>query len=213
MKKQIYTSAEEVIEAVAAGRMVIVVDDEARENEGDLICAAESITPEQVNFMATHGKGLICVAMESERLAQLGLRRMVADDINHSPFGTAFMESVDAAADITTGISATDRAITIKLLVDTAVGAEGFVKPGHIFPLEADARGVLGRPGHTEAAVDLSKAAGCFPAGVICEILNDDGSMARLSDLVPYAEKHTIPMCRVADLISYRQQQESVPPA
>ncbi|MFP6907207.1 MAG: 3,4-dihydroxy-2-butanone-4-phosphate synthase [Verrucomicrobiota bacterium] len=212
MKNPSNNTLADVIEAIAAGQMVIVVDDESRENEGDLVCAAETITAEQVNFMASHGKGLICVALEDDRLEQLALHKMVEDCSNHSPYGTAFMVSVDASDGITTGISANDRAVTIARLADRELGAEGFVKPGHVFPLQANARGVLGRPGHTEAAVDLTKAAGLFPAGVICEILNADGGMARMSDLEPYAEQHHLPICRVADLVAFRRQNETVPP-
>lgn len=198
---------EDAIEDIRAGRLIIVADDEQRENEGDLVIAAEKVTPEAVNFMAKYGRGLICVAMDGRRLAELGLSRMV-------PFGegdrykTAWMQSVDARHGISTGISARDRAVTIRLLVDEQACAEDFVRPGHVFPLEAVEGGVLRRAGHTEAAVDLARLAGLKPAGVICEILNDDGTMARMPDLRVFAKKHGLKLITIADLIAYRRRRE-----
>lgn len=194
----------DVIAAVRRGEIVIVTDDEKRENEGDLICAAEAVTPEVINFMARYGRGLICVALEADRLQKLDIqpaRRRGRRD----HFNTAFMESVDARDGITTGISAADRARTIHLLVDTATQADDLVSPGHIFPLQAVPGGVLERPGHTEAAVDLAALAGLPRAGVICEIIRDDGTMARLPDLIEFAAHHELKMTSVADLIRYRQ--------
>lgn len=203
-----FNTVEEVIADVAAGRMVVVVDDEDRENEGDLIFAADLATPELVNFMASHGRGLICVAVEGDQCARLGLAKMVYKSENKAPFQTAFMDSVDAAEGITTGISAADRARTIALLADPVITPQALVKPGHIFPLEAHPRGVLARPGHTESGVDLARAAGRQPAAAICEILNEDGSMARLPDLKRLAREHNLKICSVADIIAYRQRTE-----
>ncbi len=198
---------ENAIAAIAAGRMIVVVDDANRENEGDLVIAAETIDDQAVNFMATHGRGLICTALTSDRLAALGLSPMRPIN-NGDKFQTAFMESVDARQGVTTGISAADRAHTIKRLVDPDATRHDFISPGHTFPLEARNGGVLRRAGHTEAAVDLARLAGLAPAGVICEILRDDGQMARLPDLQEFAAKHGLDIISVADLIAYRRRQE-----
>jgi 3,4-dihydroxy 2-butanone 4-phosphate synthase / GTP cyclohydrolase II len=188
----------------AAGKMVVVVDDENRENEGDLICAAQSVTPDQINFMAVHARGLICIAMTGDRLDRLDLPLMVSN--NTDPNQTAFTVSIDASphAGVTTGISADDRTRTIQLAIDPNTKPEDLRRPGHIFPLRARDGGVLKRAGHTEAAVDLARLAGLSPAGVICEIQNSDGSMARLPDLVTYAQTHHLKIISIADLISYR---------
>jgi len=186
--------------------MLVVVDDEDRENEGDLTAAAELTTAETINFMATHGRGLICVALTPERCDQLGLRMMAAE--NTSRFGTAFTESVDARRGVTTGISAHDRALTVKVLVDDASGPEDLARPGHTFPIRAREGGVLVRAGQTEAAVDLARLAGLKPAGVICEIMHADGTMARVPQLEEFCRKHQIKMISVADLIRYRLQHE-----
>jgi 3,4-dihydroxy 2-butanone 4-phosphate synthase/GTP cyclohydrolase II len=205
-RKSGFSPLDDVIAAIRQGQMVIVTDDEQRENEGDLICAAELITPEQINFMARFGRGLICVAMTADRLEALDIRPMRKRG-KRDHFNTAFMESVDARADITTGISARDRAQTIRLLVDEQSEPADLVSPGHVFPLEAVAEGVLQRPGHTEAAVDLARLAGLKPAGVICEIIRDDGGMARLPDLLEFAQQHQLLLTSVADLVRYRQKQ------
>lgn len=198
-----FSPVPEAIDAIRDGHLVIVTDDENRENEGDLICAAEHVTPALINFMARFGRGLICVAMKRERLTALDIRpaRKRGD---RDYFNTAFMESVDAKEGITTGISAHDRAHTIKLLVAPGTQAEDLVTPGHIFPLEARNKGVMDRPGHTEAAVDLAKLAGLQGAGVICEIIRDDGAMARLPDLITFAEEHDLLITSVADLVNWR---------
>ena len=198
---------EDVLSAIRAGEMVVVTDDERRENEGDLVMAAEHATDRAVNFMATHGRGLICVALTHERLHKLRIDRMAT---RHSgdPFRTAFMESVDARQGVTTGISAHDRARTIAVLIDEASTEEDLVSPGHLFPLEAMEGGVLRRAGHTEASVDLARLAGCQPAGVICEILREDGSMARLPELCEFARQRGLKMTCVADLIAYRRRTE-----
>ncbi|HUA65123.1 MAG TPA: bifunctional 3,4-dihydroxy-2-butanone-4-phosphate synthase/GTP cyclohydrolase II [Alphaproteobacteria bacterium] len=200
------------IEAVAAdirkGRTVIVVDDADRENEGDLILAAQHVTPAAVNFMARHGRGLICVPTTSERLQQLGIERMVRQ--NRESFRTDFQISVDAARGITTGISAADRAETIRIMADPTAVPEDLVQPGHVFPLRARPGGVLQRAGHTEAAVDLAEVAGCRPIGVLCEILNDDGTMARLPQLFKFAKKHKLKICTIEDLIQFRRTREKL---
>src|SRR5687768_10204758 len=189
-KKTEFDSIETVIDNIKRGKMVILVDDADRENEGDVIMAAEHVTPEAVNFMAKYGRGLICVPTTSERLKQLGIERMVSN--NRETFKTDFQATVDAARNITTGISAADRAETIRVMADPTAAAEDLVQPGHVFPLRAKAGGVLQRAGHTEAAVDLARLAGCRPIAVICEILNDDGSMARLPELRRFAKKHRL---------------------
>src|SRR5213594_3445009 len=206
--RQRFNSIESVISDVQAGKMVIVVDDADRENEGDLIMGAQFVTPENVNFMAKHGRGLICVPTISERLQQLGIERMVRQ--NRETFGTDFQISVDAARGITTGISAADRAQTIRIMAEPTAVPEELVQPGHVFPLRAKPGGVLQRAGHTEAAVDLVKLAGCRPIGVICEIMSDDGSMARLPELVDFARKHSLKICTIEELIKYRRTREKL---
>src|SRR4051812_47657098 len=187
-KKSEFDSIESVVADIKRGRMVILVDDADRENEGDLIMAAEHVTPQAVNFMAKHGRGLICAPTTSERLKQLGIERMVSN--NRETFKTDFQATVDAAKNITTGISAADRAETIRVLADPTAAPEDLVQPGHVFPLRAKAGGVLQRAGHTEAAVDLARLAACRPIAVICEIMSDDGSMARLPELRRFVQKH-----------------------
>ncbi len=196
----------EIIEEFRNGRMIILVDNEDRENEGDIIVAAEYCTPEAINFMATYGRGLICIAMTDERLSQLGLQLMVPE--NTDKFCTAFTVSVDASDGTTTGISAHDRSRTVKVLIDKHSRPEDLNKPGHIFPLAAKKGGVLVRAGHTEGSVDLSKLAGLYPSAVMCEILNDDGTMARRPDLDKFAEKHNLKIATIEDLIKYRQHKE-----
>ncbi|MGC8743048.1 MAG: bifunctional 3,4-dihydroxy-2-butanone-4-phosphate synthase/GTP cyclohydrolase II [Verrucomicrobiia bacterium] len=205
-KKIEFDSIDSVLLDIKNGKMVIVVDDENRENEGDLVMAAEYVTAEAVNFMAKFGRGLICVPTTAERLRQLGIEEMVAQ--NRDTFKTDFQVSVDAAKGITTGISAADRAKTIKVIADLRSTPEDLVQPGHVFPLRAKPGGVLQRAGHTEAAVDLAKLAGCRPVGVICEILNDDGTMARLPQLIKFAKKHRLKICSIEDLIKYRRSRE-----
>jgi 3,4-dihydroxy 2-butanone 4-phosphate synthase/GTP cyclohydrolase II len=201
-----FAGIEPAIEEIRRGRMVLVVDDEDRENEGDLVMAADMVTPEAVNFMARHGRGLICVPMTGERLDELKITMMVSD--NTAPLGTAFTVTVDARRGVTTGTSAYDRAVTIRTLVDPATRAEDLTRPGHILPLRAVPGGVLRRAGHTEAAVDLARLAGCSPAGVICEVLDDDGSMARLPQLTALASHHGLPLITIKDLIGYRSRKE-----
>jgi len=203
-----FNTIESVIADMQAGKMVIVVDDADRENEGDLIMAAQFATPRDVNFMAQHGRGLICVPTTSERLQQLGIERMVRQ--NRETFKTDFQISVDAARGITTGISAPDRAETIRIMADPTTVPEDLVQPGHVFPLRARPGGVLQRAGHTEAAVDLARLAGCRPIAVICEILKRDGSMARLPDLVKFAKRHRLKICTIADLIHFRRTREKL---
>lgn len=199
---------EAAVEDIQAGRMVIVVDDADRENEGDLVMAAQCVSPEAVNFMAKHGRGLICVPTTGERLQQLGVERMVVQ--NRETFKTDFQVSVDAARGITTGISAGDRAQTIRVMADPTAVPEDLVQPGHVFPLRAKAGGVLQRAGHTEAAVDLARLAGCRPVAVICEIMSDDGSMARLPELREFARKHQLRICSIEELIQYRRTREKL---
>jgi 3,4-dihydroxy 2-butanone 4-phosphate synthase / GTP cyclohydrolase II len=209
-KEIVLDSIDEAIEAIKMGDMVIVVDDEDRENEGDFICAAELITPEKVNFMAKFGRGLICVSIPEERCDALNLDLMV-NDKNTAPNQTAFTVSVDKIGDgCTTGISATDRAKTIYALADPTTKPEDLGRPGHIFPLKAKTKGVLRRAGHTEAAVDLTRMAGLVPAGVLVEIMNDDGSMARLPDLIEVAREHQMKIVSIKDLIAYRLNKESL---
>ena len=205
---QRFISIEAAITDLQQGKMVIVVDDADRENEGDVIMAAQFVTPAAVNFMAKHGRGLICVPTTSERLQQLGIERMVRQ--NRETFKTDFQVSVDAARGITTGISAGDRAVTIRIMAEPTAVPEDLVQPGHVFPLRARPGGVLQRAGHTEAAVDLVQLAGCRPIGVICEIMNDDGSMARLPQLVKFARKHRLKICAIADLIQFRREREKL---
>ena len=205
---QRFNSIESVIADLRRGRMVIVVDDADRENEGDLIMAAQFVTPAAVNFMAKHGRGLICAPTTSERLQQLGIERMVRQ--NRETFKTDFQVSVDAARGITTGISAGDRAETIRIMAEPTAVSEDLIAPGHVFPLRARPGGVLQRAGHTEAAVDLVQLAGCRPIGVICEIMSDDGSMARMPELVKFALKHRLKICSIADLIQFRREREKL---
>jgi 3,4-dihydroxy 2-butanone 4-phosphate synthase/GTP cyclohydrolase II len=203
-----FASIEEAIEQFRQGRMVIIVDDEDRENEGDLAIAAEKVTPASINFMAKHGRGLICLTMTEERCNKLELPLMVQD--NTSSFGTAFTVSIEARGKITTGISAADRAATVLTAIDPATRPEDLLRPGHIFPLRAKKGGVLKRAGQTEASVDLATLAGLKPAGVICEIMNDDGTMARVPDLLEVAREHGLAMITVSDLISYRLRHETL---
>jgi len=193
---------------IRAGRMVILVDDEDRENEGDLCMAAESITPEAINFMAMHGRGLICLALDEEQVARLELPMMAAPGRNGPPLGTAFTVSVEARTGVTTGISAADRAHTVRVAIRPDAHPEDLVTPGHVFPLKARRGGVLVRAGQTEGSVDLARLAGLRPAGVICEIMNDDGTMARMPDLEAFAAKHDLLIVTIADLIQYRLQTE-----
>lgn len=202
-----FNTIEEAIADIQAGKMVVVVDDEDRENEGDLLMAASEVTPEAINFMATYGRGLICMPMEEMRLSQLGLNMMVEQ--NTDTYQTAFTVSVDSNA-CTTGISAFERALTIKQLMDPTSTPNDFKRPGHIFPLRSVRGGVLKRAGHTESAVDLAKLAGLQPAGVICEIMNDDGTMARRDDLVTFCEKHQLKLIKIVDLIAYRRKNENL---
>lgn len=197
---------EEIIADIAAGRLVIVADDPSRENEADLVCAAHTITPEQVNFMATHGRGLICTPICTDQAQRLDIPPMA--QTNRESHGTAFTVSVDATHGITTGISAPDRARTIQLLADGETKSSDLVRPGHVFPLVANDGGVLRRAGHTEAAVDLARLAGLPPAGVICEIMHDDGSMARVGTLGEYQKKHGLKACTIAQLIEHRRRSE-----
>ena len=199
---------DEAVAALARGDMVLVVDDEDRENEGDIIVAAESVTPASIAFMMKHARGLICIAMEGERLDQLDIPLMVPRN-NTELHKTAFTVSVDYLPGTTTGISAPDRAATVRALVAPESRPEDFARPGHIFPLRAHPQGVLGRPGHTEAAIDLARLAGKFPSGVICEVANDDGTMARLPELRIFAEVHGIPLISIRDLIAYLSARES----
>ncbi|SET71629.1 3,4-dihydroxy-2-butanone 4-phosphate synthase /GTP cyclohydrolase II [Nitrosospira multiformis] len=204
----IISSVQEIIADIKTGRMVILVDEENRENEGDLVLAADFITPAAINFMATYGRGLICLTLMEERCRQLNLPLMVA--ANRSPLGTNFTVSIEAATGVTTGISAADRARTVQVAVNRDAKPDDLVQPGHIFPLMAQNGGVLVRAGHTEAGCDLAHLAGLTPASVICEILNEDGSMARLSDLVEFAAKHQLKIGAIADLIHYRSRTESL---
>jgi 3,4-dihydroxy 2-butanone 4-phosphate synthase / GTP cyclohydrolase II len=204
--KQRFDAIESVVNDLRKGRMVIVVDDADRENEGDLIMAAEKVTPQAVNFMARFGRGLVCVPTTNERLGQLGIEQMVVQ--NRDTFKTDFQVSVDAAKHISTGISAADRARTIQVMADPTATPTDLVQPGHVFPLRAKPGGVLQRAGHTEAAVDLARLAGCRPIGVICEIMNDDGTMARLPELRKFARKHRLKLCSIEALIQYRRLRE-----
>ncbi len=197
---------QDVLRDIRAGKMVVVVDDADRENEGDLILAAETITPQAVNFMAKFGRGLICCPSTQQRLRQLGIEEMVSK--NRDSFRTDFQVSVDAAQGISTGISAADRAQSIRVLADPTAVPEDLVQPGHVFPLRAKDGGVLQRAGHTEAAVDLARLAGCRPVAVICEIMNDDGSMARLPELRAFATQHQLKLCSIENLIKHRRQRE-----
>ena len=202
------SSVEEIIEDARNGRMFILVDHEDRENEGDLVIPAQMATPDAINFMATHGRGLICLAMPGERLDALGLPLMAAS--NSSRHETAFTVSIEAREGVTTGISAHDRARTVAVAIDPRSGAQDIATPGHVFPLRARDGGVLVRAGHTEAAVDIPRLAGLNPAGVICEIMNEDGTMARLPDLVAFAQRHGIKIGTISDLIAYRRRHDNL---
>ena len=206
-QESVFCTVEEALSIMREGRMLLVVDDENRENEGDVVAAGETITPEIINFMATHGRGLICVPMDEPRLCKLGLGRMVPLD-ERDRYRTAFTVSVDAREGITTGISAFDRAHTVKRLADAASTACDFIRPGHMFPLQAVPGGVLRRTGHTEASVDLAKLAGLQPIAVICEVMNDNGEMARLPDLIHFAARHHLRILTVAALVAWRRARE-----
>ena len=203
-----FARVEDAVEAIKSGRMVVVVDDEDRENEGDLTIAAEKVTPGAINFMARYGRGLICTSLTSERLDELEIPLMVSQ--NTSRFGTAFCVPVEAKGRTTTGISAADRAATVLTLIDRATRPSDLARPGHTFPLRARTGGVIVRAGQTEAAVDLARIAGLYPAGVICEVMNNDGTMARVPQLTKFARKHELPMITIADLIQYRMRTESL---
>jgi 3,4-dihydroxy 2-butanone 4-phosphate synthase/GTP cyclohydrolase II len=203
---QPFTDVSTAIDEVRAGRMIVVVDDEDRENEGDLTLAAEKVSPEAINFMAKYGRGLVCLAMTEERLDHLRIGLMSTE--NTSQYGTAFCEAIDARQGVTTGISAYDRARTIQVAIDPAARASDLARPGHVFPLRARKGGVLVRAGQTEAAVDLARLAGLIPAGIICEIMKDDGSMARVPDLVEFCRTYGLKMLTVAELIRYRMAHE-----
>ena len=208
-----FNSIPEILEDLKKGRMVIVVDDEDRENEGDLVMSASFVKPQDINFMAKFGRGLICVPMEEDRLRELDLEPMLKEKLTSSPedpFKTAWMISVDAAKGTTTGISAHDRSHTIALLINPHTKAEDLIRPGHIFPLRARKGGVLVRAGHTEAAIDLTRLADLYPVGVICEIMNDDGSMARLPQLLEFSRAHNLKICSIAGLIEYRRRYEKL---
>jgi 3,4-dihydroxy 2-butanone 4-phosphate synthase / GTP cyclohydrolase II len=203
-----FATIEEAIDDVRQGKLVVVVDAADRENEGDLTIAAQFATPEAINFMATHGRGLICLCLTEERCDELGLRPMT--DNNETPYETAFTIAIEAREGVTTGISAADRAHTIQVAIDPTKGPGDLVQPGHVFPLRARPGGVLQRSGQTEAAVDLARLAGLNPAGVVCEIMNADGTMARVPDLVPYCERHELKLVTVEDLIEYRRRHEKL---
>ncbi len=208
-----FNSITEILEDLKKGRMVVVVDDEDRENEGDLVVAASFAKPETINFMAKEGRGLICIPMEEVRLQELQLQPMMEEGSNlakKDPFSTAWMVSVDAAKGVTTGISAFDRSRTIEVLINPNSKPEDLIRPGHIFPLKARNGGVLVRAGHTEATVDMMRLAGLYPAGVICEIMNEDGSMSRLPQLLEFSRKHHLKICSIADLIEYRRRSEKL---
>ncbi|MBC8061914.1 MAG: bifunctional 3,4-dihydroxy-2-butanone-4-phosphate synthase/GTP cyclohydrolase II [Clostridiaceae bacterium] len=200
-----FNTIEEAIEDIKAGKMIVVVDDEDRENEGDLLMAAEKVTPEAINFMTKYGRGLICMPTTGERLQELNIISMV--ERNTDPHGTAFTVSIDAVG-TTTGISAQDRSLTVQKILDPKATPKDFMRPGHMFPLEAKKGGVLKRSGHTEAAVDFAILAGLYPAGVICEIMNEDGTMARTPQLIEYVNKHNLKFITIADLIAYRRKNE-----
>lgn len=201
-------SIDDALAAIRRGEMVVVMDDAHRENEGDLIMAAEHATPERLAFIVRHTTGIVCVALEGERVDALELPPMCPENTDRHQ--TAFTVSVDARAGTSTGVSAADRAVTIRTLVDPAAAPSDLRRPGHIFPLRANPRGVLARPGHTEAAVDLTRLAGCRPGGVLCEIVNDDGTMARLPELTFFARRHGLRIITIADLIRYRLARETV---
>jgi len=204
--ESVFATIEEAIEDIRQGKFVVVVDAADRENEGDLTIAAQFATPEAVNFMTKEGRGLICLCLTEDRCDELALRQMT--DRNETPYGTAFTVSVEAREGVTTGISAPDRSRTIQVAIDPDAKPEDLVQPGHVFPLRARDGGVLARAGQTEAAVDLARLAGLIPAGVVCEIMNEDGTMARVPDLIPYCERHGLKLVTVADLIEYRRRHE-----
>lgn len=206
MEKYRFNTIEESLKDIAEGKIVILVDDEDRENEGDLCMAAEKVTPEAINFMAKYGRGLICLSLTPQRVEELKLPMMTDD--NTSSFGTAFTVSIEAKRGVTTGISAHDRAVTILTAINPQTKAEDIARPGHVFPLRAKPGGVLQRAGQTEGSVDLARLAGLYPAGVICEIMNDDGTMARIPDLMEFAKKHNMKIITVKDLIQYRMRTE-----
>ena len=207
-QKNNFSSVEDAMEDIRQGKMIIIVDDEDRENEGDLMIASEKVTPEAINFMAKYGRGLICLALTEERTRELGLSMMVED--NESAFETPFTISIDAREGITTGISASDRSITIQTAINSQAGKSDLVKPGHIFPLRARAGGVLVRMGQTEASVDIARMSGLYPSGVICEIMDDDGTMARLPSLIEFTREHGLKMITTKDLAEYRLQRETL---
>ena len=209
MNKSCFDPNEDVIQSISSGEIVVMVDDEGRENEGDLICAAELVTPDIINFMITHARGLVCVPMTEDRLRKLGLSRMTPA-YSSDKYHTAFMDSVDVRENTTTGISAFDRAETIKALISEKSSAQDFIKPGHVFPLKSVNNGVVERPGHTEGTVDLAKICKLKPAGVICEILNEDGSMMRLNGLIDFAKKHSLKITSVDEIVKYRQKNEEI---
>jgi 3,4-dihydroxy 2-butanone 4-phosphate synthase/GTP cyclohydrolase II len=202
------SSIDEIIDEARNGRMFILVDDEDRENEGDLVIPAQMATPDVINFMALHGRGLICLALPRQRVGELGLELMPRHNREHQ--GTAFTVSIEAAEGVTTGISAADRAHTVAVAIDPSKGRDDIVVPGHVFPLVARDGGVLVRAGHTEAAVDIARLAGLNPSGVICEIMNQDGTMARLPDLIPFAQRHNLKIATIADLIAYRRRHDRI---
>src|SRR6201994_3762488 len=206
LEKSPFTDVPAALEEIRAGRMIVIVDDEDRENEGDLMLAAEKVTPEAINFMAKHGRGLICLTLTEERLDHLRIGPMSAE--NTSNYGTAFCEAIDARQGVTTGISAYDRSHTIKVAIDPATRPADLARPGHVFPLRARKGGVLVRAGQTEASVDLARLPGLVPAGVICEIMNDDGTMARVPELAEFCRQHDMKMLTVAELIRYRMAHE-----
>jgi 3,4-dihydroxy 2-butanone 4-phosphate synthase / GTP cyclohydrolase II len=207
-ERSAFATVEEAIEDIRQGKFVVVVDAADRENEGDLTIAAQFATPEAVNFMTKEGRGLICLCLTEERCDELGLRQMT--DKNETPYGTAFTVSVEAREGVTTGISAPDRSRTIQVAIDPSSKPEDLVQPGHVFPLRARDGGVLVRAGQTEAAVDLARLAGLIPSGVVCEVMNEDGTMARVPDLIPYCERHGLKLITVADLIEYRRRHEEL---
>ncbi|MFL6069503.1 MAG: 3,4-dihydroxy-2-butanone-4-phosphate synthase, partial [Gaiellaceae bacterium] len=203
-----FATIEEAIEDIRAGRFVVVVDDPDRENEGDLVIAAQFATPDAINFMAKHARGLVCLCLTGERCDVLGLHQMT--EHNETPLGTAFTVSIEAREGVTTGISAHDRSRTIQVAIHPDAKPADLVQPGHVFPLRARDGGVLERTGQTEAAVDLARLAGLTPAGVVCEVMNDDGTMARIQDLIPYGERHGLKLITVADLVEYRRRTEKL---
>jgi 3,4-dihydroxy 2-butanone 4-phosphate synthase/GTP cyclohydrolase II len=203
-----FATVEEAIEDIRQGRFVVVTDAEDRENEGDLTIAAQFATPEAINFMATHARGLVCLCLTAERCDELGLEQMARE--NETPLGTAFTVSIEAREGVTTGISAHDRSRTIQVAIDPSKGPHDVVRPGHVFPLRARPGGVLERAGQTEAAVDLARLAGLNPAGVVCEVMNDDGTMARIPDLIPYCRRHGVKLVTIAELIEYRRRTEKL---